>query len=673
MSTSSDAIRSAAQPLLPFLPERAWLPHGLVRKPDGGLDKPPREGATTDNPASWFTLVAALDKLTGTNSVAGIGFAIVKRLITLDFDHCRDQFTGELNDEVQTELERCNSFAYVTPSKTGIRIVGLNDTFQPIPGGKRNRWTAGRQKIEIFVGPTNHYNTFTPDLIPGYTTIRDISDVTLDYLQFLDPGRKSANGSAPVSNPDPQRSIAAIRAALVIIPNPEKDWDEWNRIGMAVWRASGGSGAGLDAWSEWSAKHPCNGRTDSCDARWQHYFESPPTKIGFGSLYYEARKIRPLFVPPFDPIPDENGGDGKATEGDLPFEAPARPRILTMRQLDALPPPEWLVDGLIPEKSLVVPFGPPKAGKTFVVLSWALHVAAGAPWFGRAVKQGAVVYIAGEGTGGLSLRLRAMRAAYDISVDAPLFVVPRAVNFRLESAVADLVALVRVTVGDMTVAMVVIDTLARAMPGADENSAQEVGLVIAGCDLVRDTLGCTVVPIHHSGKDVARGARGTSALRGAWDTALEIAGSGKRVTMTVVDQKEAEAGQRLVFRMDTVAVGIGRTSLVPMLNEAPNADQVEKECRRPEPGGQAGMMLRTLRDLMAGPESAILPPFSDLPSGDIRGLSVLIWRRGVYEKMPTVEADARRQAFGRGLQTLMQKNLINVKDPWVWLCDRNEA
>ena len=70
-----------------------------------------------------------------------------------------------------------------------------------------------------------------------------------------------------------------------------------------------------------------------------------------------------------------------------------------MRDLDARPPPEWLVAGLLPERSLIVPFGPPKAGKTFLVLSFCLHVAAGLPWFGMAVKQGAVVYIAGEGTG----------------------------------------------------------------------------------------------------------------------------------------------------------------------------------------------------------------------------------------------------------------------------------
>ena len=290
------------------------------------------------------------------------------------------------------------------------------------------------------------------------------------------------------------------------------------------------------------SRHPSDGGKDNCADRWQHYFNSPPTKLGFGTLYYEARKYRPLFVAPFDPPPDEADSAGRATDGDLPFETKPRPRILSMRELDALPAPEWLVEGLIPEKSLVVPFGPPKAGKTFVVLSFCLHVAAGLPWFGRTVKQGAVVYIAGEGTGGLSLRLRAMRQAYGISVDAPLFVIPRAVNFRLETEVTDLVTLVRATVNGMVVAMLVIDTLARAMPGADENSAQEVGIVIAGCDLVRDELRCTVIPIHHSGKDVARGARGTSALRGAWDTALEItsAASGKRVD----DDRHRSKGSR---------------------------------------------------------------------------------------------------------------------------------
>src|SRR5689334_19117439 len=97
-----DAIRVAAAPLLPLLPNAAWLPHALVRKENGKLDKPP-VGATTDNPASWFTLDAALQALAGRNGVAGVGFAITKGIIGLDFDNCRDPVTGELTPTVERE------------------------------------------------------------------------------------------------------------------------------------------------------------------------------------------------------------------------------------------------------------------------------------------------------------------------------------------------------------------------------------------------------------------------------------------------------------------------------------------------------------------------------------------------------------------------------------------
>ena len=612
MTHETDLLTDAAAPLLAVLPPVAWLPHRLVKKPNGDLDKPPCQGARTNDARTWFTFDAARDLLHGKNDVAGIGFAIVAGIVALDFDRCRDPFTGLLDAEVQREVERLESYAYVTPSHTGIRIVGLNNSDSPLQGGKSVRWLPGGHKIEIFVGPVSFYNTFTAETIPGSDTLRDISDETLDYLTALDAGRNAAANGAThtvrAPNPDPQRSIAAIVAALACIPNTVQDWDAWSRIGMAAWRASGGRGAGLDAWMAWSAKHPCHD-VGACEERWQHWFASPPTRIGFGTLYYEARKWRPLFVAPFDPPSGEGagdeGGDGNAAGDKLPFEkeGEGRPRILSMRQLDALPPPEWLVEGLIPEASLVVPFGPPKAGKTFIVLSWCLHVAAGQPWFGRAVKQGAVVYIAGEGTGGLSVRLRAMRQAYGIDVDAPLFVVPRAVNFRLETAVADLVALVRATVGDMVVAAVVIDTLARAMPGADENSAQEVGLVIAGCDLVRDELACTVIPIHHSGKDLTRGARGTSALRGAWDTALEITGTGKRVVLSVVGQKECRApGNGWSSRWIPSRSGSGGSSLVPMLDEGgkfPGVSNVDETPTGRKQPGLARVAFHVLQALIA--------------------------------------------------------------------------
>ena len=71
--------------------------------------------------------------------------------------------------------------------------------------------------------------------------------------------------------------------------------------------------------------------------------------------------------------------------------------------------------------------------------------------------------------------------------------------------------------------------------------------------------------------------------------------------MTVVDQKEAEAGQVLRFTMEEVAVGIGRTSLVPVLDETDEPAERDTPSRR-DIGGQSGSHRQVLRDAIAGPD-----------------------------------------------------------------------
>ena len=518
--------------------------------------------------------------------------------------------------------------------------------------------------------------------------LNEAAEINLgDALEALETAMEAAGtashadmaGGATGASSTPEARLSDVRSAMAAIPNDPEiyDYKGWVRMGIAVWRATGGAPEGFEIWDNWSRLSDKYGVKDKTEDTWRRIAASMQgpreSTRGAGAIFFLAASagwVRPF---PFGsnarrPADDDAlGADGGTGSED----APARPYLLSMRDLDARPPPEWLVAGLIPERSLIVPFGPPKSGKTFIVLSFCLHVAAGLPWFGMTVKQGAVVYIAGEGAGGLSVRLRAMRSRYGIEIDVPFWVRERAVNFRIEGEVTELATMIRATVGEEVIAMVVIDTLARAMPGADENSAQEVGIVIAGCDRLRDVLGCAVVAVHHSGKDAAKGARGTSALRGAWDTALEITGTGKRTTMTVVDQKEAEAGNHLIFKMEVVSVGIGRTSLVPMLDETGaeggyhGDDTVRFDA---VPSGRAGVALKTLRDLMSGPESAILPPLSGLPSDNtLRGVHFEIWRRAFYEKMPGEQQSKRKLMFWRASQKLLQTNLIGIKEPWVWL------
>jgi len=93
--------------------------------------------------------------------------------------------------------------------------------------------------------------------------------------------------------------MARVHAALALIPNTEPDWETWNRIGMAVYNASGGDDEGLEAWRLWSDQ--CPGDGDSVDARWAHYRSSPPTELGMGTLVHlagGAAKIKTLLPPP---------------------------------------------------------------------------------------------------------------------------------------------------------------------------------------------------------------------------------------------------------------------------------------------------------------------------------------------------------------------------------------
>lgn len=121
---------------------------------------------------------------------------------------------------------------------------------------------------------------------------------TLDRADELDEiaiGKPNGSGNHAAASGSPEAEIGDIEAALDVIPNPIPSWDlrngtwvEWNNIGMAVWRASGGSQEGFAAFDAWSAKWSAKYDSEETEFRWKHYFRSPPNNIGFGKLFYLA-------------------------------------------------------------------------------------------------------------------------------------------------------------------------------------------------------------------------------------------------------------------------------------------------------------------------------------------------------------------------------------------------
>jgi hypothetical protein len=99
-------------------------------------------------------------------------------------------------------------------------------------------------------------------------------------------------------------------------------------------------------------------------------------------------------------------------------------------ELASLPPGEWLIKGVLPDADLAILFGASGSGKTFVALDMAFAVAMGLPWRGNRVKQGKVVIIAAEGSGGLGKRASAYAQFHGIDLrESNLHVIPAAPNF----------------------------------------------------------------------------------------------------------------------------------------------------------------------------------------------------------------------------------------------------
>ncbi|EEW57677.1 regulatory prophage protein [Ruegeria sp. TrichCH4B] len=70
--------------------------------------------------------------------------------------------------------------------------------------------------------------------------------------------------------------------------------------------------------------------------------------------------------------------------------------------------------------------------------------------------------------------------------------------------------------------LIVVDTLSRVMGDGDENTAPDIADLVKNLDVLRRRTGSNIMLIHHSGKDIARGARGHSSLRAAVDTEIEL-------------------------------------------------------------------------------------------------------------------------------------------------------
>ncbi len=295
---------------------------------------------------------------------------------------------------------------------------------------------------------------------------------------------------------------------------------------------------------------------------------------------------------------DLTGGEQPKVEAENPKRA--KSEFVLMADIDEreVVSQPWLLRGLIQRGTFVCAYGDPGEGKSVLMLD-ACHAIAGQrkEWLDTfsVDTNGARValYVGLEGFGSTKRRTIALRHEYG---NAPLALVSGQWDLTTaEGALefSELVASVINQVGPL--AVIVLDTWARllAAAGADENSATEVGKVIRSLDIVREMTGATIVAIHHSGKDKSAGARGTTALKGAVDTELEIRGG----QLCNPKQRDCDEHTPVGFRIVSKMIGMdinGAEVTAPLVRGTPVAGN------RRQLTGQAQHALTALSELEGG-------------------------------------------------------------------------
>ena len=223
-------------------------------------------------------------------------------------------------------------------------------------------------------------------------------------------------------------------------------------------------------------------------------------------------------------------------------------RFVDVGELCSLPPTEnWLIEGYLTLDSLSVLFGDPGCGKSFLAIDIAGHVACGLPWRGCSVKPGKVLYIAGEGSNGLSKRFRAWFERHgETPRNIQICTTPIALTD--PAGIAALVAEIQAM--PEAPALIVIDTVNRNFGPGDENATADMTRAVAGLDAIRNATGAALLGLHHSGHgDKSRG-RGSSVLRASVDVEFAVEKFDRTVKVRCTKAKDFDHPAPLAWTLE---------------------------------------------------------------------------------------------------------------------------
>jgi AAA domain len=477
---------------------------------------------------------------------SGVGLALRSELeiVALDFDECI--FDHRIDPRV---LDLCAStYTEVSPSGKGIRAFFRG--YYPRKADVKKGRTDDVLNVEVY--SESQFVTLTgnvdglglEDCNPNV-----IADLPFEVKQFLDD-RFGSPSSATKPVDTGEEMLAGLKPALGITPEKVADYlkgidpacprDQWFKVIQGVTYELGKGSEVITMIDDWSSGKLGNQpKPKNYDSK--HNVESVIRGLS------NSRSPNPVTFPSVIEIyKRENKVPSKVDSGKPRFQ------FLTGAELAEMPPMQWLVKGVLPRTGLAALYGPSGSGKSFLAIDLAVAVAGAGDdsrWFGHRVKFAPVIYCALEGESGIRSRVQAWGSHHQKSMPSELRFMLDSVDFLNDEELLPFVS--KLPGGTV----VVIDTLNRASPTADENTSSDMGKIVQAAKLIEKATGALVLLVHHTGKQAEKGLRGHSSLLAALDAAIEVQTASLLKTFAVSKSKDSQDGAMRGFSLTQVVLG----------------------------------------------------------------------------------------------------------------------
>lgn len=477
----------------------------------------------------------------------GVGFAFMPEfgITGLDFDDC------VIDGKVDPLVERMTAGTYTeySPSGNGVHafVLGAYPDHKDSPPRNPERDKFGCETFQskgflTFTGRPTDLTETTGD----ENTIAPIPSHVIDYFgtRFVHVRalREKYEGEG---KPVFDFSEEQIESFLKDLPD-DLGYDDWVKVGMAVHHETYGEGFAI--WDEWSSRSPKYTDSAYSLARWESFgVNNSAEYTTMGTVLQMLRQngvetgLEVAQASDFDVIPEPKGG---------------KYNIRSQSEFtNGFSRTTWLVKNFLPKATLGVIYGESGSGKSFLAYDLCAAVARGLEtWCGKRITKGRVLIIVAEGAQGFRQRIDAYChqqgiSPRDFEVDYISDFIP---NLTMPNLITDLIKEINER---EPYDLIVMDTFAQVMPGADENSGKDVGAALAQCKRIHAQTGAMVLLVHHSGKDAGKGARGWSGLRAAADVELEITRKENDRAIKVTKLKDGQDGASMGFKLHTVTLG----------------------------------------------------------------------------------------------------------------------